>query len=82
MERKLWKRNATTITHVETREASLSKAPFTISDPIPGRANTFSTTQDPPKAEAMLSETRVKKTGREGLRDEDITSMFSFIPPK
>lgn len=73
-------RKATTMTQVDTNEASLSKAPFTISDPIPGRANTFSTTQEPPRAEEILSEMRVKKMGREGFNADDTTRLFSFIP--
>ena len=68
------------MTQVDTNEASLSKAPFTISDPIPGRANTFSTTQEPPRAEEILSEMRVKKMGREGFNADDTTRLFSFIP--
>ena len=80
MKKKRDTRNAIMRTEMETRFPSLSRAPFTNKDPIPGRAKIFSTTAAPPKPTLRESDTREKRTGRDGRKADRTTSFLSFIP--
>ena len=59
---------------------SRDKAALTISDPMPGRANTVSITATPPNAEAIDWATRDESRGRAGLNALLNESALLLIP--